>query len=258
LRIHLVQETSMHSPRSFARERRTLLTAGAVLGLAASLRPQLLFAQAVGSTLRIGTIGAGRIGGTLGGLWVRAGHPVMFSSKDPQEGEALAARLGPLARAGSVAEAIAFGEVVLLAVPYGAMPEIGREYGEALKGKIVIDAGNAIAGRDGPIADEADREGIGLTSQKYLPGTRLVRAFNTIGYTILASEAARADPKLPIPIAGDDAEAVKVAAALVHDAGFEPVVAGGLADARRFQRGAPGYGPSANAAELRRKLRSAP
>ena len=88
-------------------------------------------------------------------------------------------------------------------------------------------------------------------------GTRLVRAFNTIGYTIIASEAGRPDPKLPIPIAGDDAEAVQVAAELVRDAGFEPVIAGRLVDARRFQRGAPGYGPSANAAELREKLRSA-
>jgi len=84
-----------------------------------------------------------------------------------------------------------------------------------------------------------------------------VRAFNTIGYTIIASEAGRADPRLPIPIAGDDSEAVQVAAELVRDAGFEPVIAGGLAEARRFQRGAPGYGPSANAAELRQKLRSA-
>ena len=248
----------MHSPRPFERRRRGLLAAGAVLGLAASLRPRSLLAQDAAGRLRIGTIGAGRIGGTVGGLWVRAGHPVMFSSKDAQEGQALAARLGAPARAGRVPEAIAFGDVVLLAVPYGAMPEIGRDFGEALKGKIVIDAGNAIAGRDGAIADEADREGIGLTSQKYLPGARLVRAFNTIGYTILASEAGRAEPRLPIPIAGDDAEAVKVAAALVRDAGFEPVVAGGLADARRFQRGAPGYGPSADAAELRAKLRSAP
>jgi 8-hydroxy-5-deazaflavin:NADPH oxidoreductase len=248
----------MHPPRPSGRERRTWLAAGAVLGLAAALRPQRLFAQAAASRLRIGTIGAGRIGGTVGGLWVRAGHPVMFSSKDAQEGETLAARLGPPARAGSVAEAIAFGDVVFLAVPYGAMPEIGREYGAALKGKIVLDAGNAIAGRDGPIADEADREGIGLTSQKYLPGARLVRAFNTISYTLLASEAGRAEPRLPIPIAGDDAAAVKVAADLVRDAGFEPVLAGGLAEARRFQRGAPSYGPSADAAELRRKLRSTP
>jgi predicted dinucleotide-binding enzyme len=248
----------MHSSRLAKPERRRWLGAGVALALAAALRPRLVFAQPLERKLRIGTIGAGRIGGTVGGLWVRAGHPVMFSSKDPQEGQALAAKLGPLARAGSVAEAIAFGDVVFLAVPYGAMPEIGREYGAALQRKIVLDAGNAIAGRDGPIVEEADREGIGLTSQKYLPGARLVRAFNTIAYTILASEAGRVEPRLPIPIAGDDGEAVEVAAGLVRDAGFEPVVAGGLAEARRFQRGAPGYGPSANAAELRRKLRSTP
>ena len=239
-------------------ERRTLLIAASVLGLAAVLRPQRAGAQPGQGKLRIGTIGAGRIGGAVGGLWVRADHPVMFSSKDASEGKALAEKLGPPARAGSVEEAIAFGDVIFLAVPYGAMPAIGREYGAALKGKIVLDAGNAVSARDGPIADEADRDGIGLTTQKYLPGARIVRAFNTIGYTILQAEAGRADPKLPIPIAGDDADAVRIAGELVRDAGFEPVVAGGLADARRFQRGAPGYGPKANAAELREKLRSAP
>jgi 8-hydroxy-5-deazaflavin:NADPH oxidoreductase len=244
------------SPRPFVRARRTVLIAGGALGIGAMLRPGLLSAQTASGKLRIGTIGAGRIGGTVGGLWVKAGHPVMFSSKNPDEGKELAAKLGSLARAGTVAEAIAFGDVVFLAVPYGAMPDIGRDHGAALKGKIVLDAGNAVAGRDGAIADEADREGIGLTTQKYLPGARIVRAFNTVGYTILASEAGRGDPKLPIPIAGDDAEAVKVAAELVRDAGFEPVVAGGLAEARAFQRGAPGYGVHANAAELRQKLRS--
>jgi predicted dinucleotide-binding enzyme len=248
----------MHRPPPFASRRRALLIASGALGVIVVLRPGALRAQSSAGKLRIGTIGAGRIGGTVGALWVRAGHPVMFSSKDPEEGKALASRLGPLARAGTVAEAIAFGDAVFLAVPYGAMPEIGRDHGAALKGKIVLDAGNAVPGRDGAIAEEAEREGIGLTTQKYLPGARIVRAFNTIGYTILQAEAGRADPKLPIPIAGDDAEAVRIAAELVRDAGFEPVVAGGLADARRFQRGAPGYGPKANAAELREKLRSAP
>ena len=100
--------------------------------------------------------------------------------------------------------------------------------------------------------------GIGITSQKYLAGTRLVRAFNTISYLILGQEANRPEPRLPIPIAGDDAAAVQVAALLVRDAGFEPVVAGTLADARRFQMGGPGYGPAANAAELKRKLSLAP
>jgi 8-hydroxy-5-deazaflavin:NADPH oxidoreductase len=239
-------------------ERRTLLIAGSALGLAAALWPGSVRAQPAGGELRIGTIGAGRIGGTVGGLWVKAGHPVMFSAKSSDEAQQVAARLGPPARAGTVAEAIAFGDVVFLAVPYGAMAEIGRDFGAALAGKIVIDCGNAVSGRDGAIADVADRDGIGLTSQRFLPGARLVRAFNTIGSTIIASESGRPDPKLPIPIAGDDAEAVKVAADLVRDAGFEPVIVGGLAEARRFQRGAPGYGPAANAAALREKLRAAP
>ncbi len=239
-------------------DRRLLLVAGGALGIAAALRPLAARAQAASGTLRIGTIGAGRIGATVGGLWVKAGHPVMFSAKGADEAEEVAARLGPPARAGTVAEAIAFGDVVFLAVPYGAMAAIARDHGAALGGKIVLDCGNAVAGRDGAIADVADREGIGLTSQKFLPGARLVRVFNTIGYTVLASEAGRPDPKLPIPIAGDDAQAVQVAAGLVRDAGFEPVVAGGLAEARRFQRGAPGYGPSASADELRRRLRAAP
>ncbi len=246
----------MHRPIDL--ERRTLLIAGGVLGLGAAMQPRFAAAQSASGKLRIGTIGAGRIGGTVAGLWVKAGHPVMLSAKNADEAKEVAAKLGPPASAGTVAEAIAFGDVIFLAVPYGAMPEIGRDYGEALKGKIVLDCGNAVSGRDGAIADVADRDGIGLTSQKFLLGARLVRVFNTIGYTIIASEAGRPDPRLPIPIAGDDAEAVKIAVGLVQEAGFDPVVAGGLSEARRFQRGAPGYGPSANAAELRQKLRATP
>src|SRR5215472_9655500 len=108
--------------------------------------------------------------------------------------------------------------------------------------------------RAGVIADEVEREGVGITSQKYLPGTHLVRAFNTLAYTIFVREANRPDPKLAIPIAGDDSEALAIAAGLVRDAGFEPVVVGKLVDARRFQRGAPGYGQSVTAAELRQTL----
>ena len=157
------------------------------------------------------------------------------------------------------AEAIDFGEAVFLAVPYGAMPQIGRDFGAQLAGKVVLDAGNAVESRDGAaIAAEAEQNGIGMTSQKYLPGARLVRAFNTLGYTILEREANRAEPRLAIPIAGDDAAALQVAAALVRDAGFEPVVVGKLADARRFQRGAPGYGQVVSAAELRKTLSLAP
>jgi hypothetical protein len=119
----------------------------------------------------------------------------MFSAKNIGEAKEVAARLGAPARAGTVEEAIAFGDVVFLAVPYGAMEAIGRDHGAALKGKIVLDCGNAVSGRDGAIADVADRDGIGITSQRFLPGARLVRVFNTIGYTIIASEAGRPEPR---------------------------------------------------------------
>jgi predicted dinucleotide-binding enzyme len=166
----------------------------------------------------------------------------------------LVAGLGPLAQAGTVEQAIAFGDVVLLTVPYGALPQIGRDYAAQLKGKIVLDTCNAVAARDGAVADEVEANGIGVTSQKYLPGTRLVRAFNTMSYKIFASEANRPDPKLAVPIAGDDQDAVRVAASLVRDAGFDPVVVGKLADAKLFQRGGPGYGQQVSAAELKQKL----
>src|SRR5207249_2914611 len=83
----------------------------------------------------------------------------------------------------------------------GALPQLGRDYGGALQGKIVLDACNAVPARDGVIADEVERDGVGITSQKYLPGTHLVRAFNTLSYTIFVREANRSDPKLAIPIA---------------------------------------------------------
>lgn len=243
----------------FDQVRRELLIAGSASVFAVALKPWHALAQAAGGAKsRIGIIGSGRIGGTIGGLWVKAGHPVLFSSRHPDELKELVAGLGGLARAGTVAQAIEFGDVVFIAVPYGALPQIGQDYKDALKGKIVLDACNAVASRDGAIASEADRDGVGVTSQRLLPGTRLVRAFNTMSYMIFAREANRPDPKLAIPIAGDDPEAVKVTAGLVRDAGFDPVVVGKLADASRFQRGAPGYGQSVTAAELRQKLSLAP
>ena len=228
------------------------MTAGSALLFGAALSP--LRAQTNGEKLPIGTIGAGRIGSTIGGLWVKSGHKVLFSSRHPEELKDLVAGLGPLAQAGTVEQAIAFGEVVLLTVPYGALPQIGRDYATQLKGKIVLDTCNAVSARDGAVADEVEANGIGLISQKYLPGTRLVRAFNTMSYKIFASEANRSDPKLAVPIAGDDQDAVRVAAALVRDAGFDPVVVGKLADAKLFQRGGPGYGQQVSAAELKQKL----
>lgn len=237
------------------RHRRAVLAGSGALLLSAAFRPAVSRAQTSGGgKIPIGTIGAGHIGSTIGGLWVKDGHKVFFSDRHPEQLKDLVAGLGPLAQAGTVPQAIAFGEAILLTVPYGAIPQIGRDYATELKGKIVLDTCNAVAARDGDIADEVEKNGIGVTSQKYFPGARLVRAFNTMGYMYFAQEANRAGPKLAVPIAGDDAEAVQVAAGLVRDAGFDPVVVGKLADAKLFQRGAPGYGQRVTADELKQKL----
>jgi predicted dinucleotide-binding enzyme len=241
------------------RGRRALLGAAGAFALQGMLRPTTASAEtAPGPKTKIGIIGAGHIGSTIGELWIKAGHPVLLSSRHPEELKDLVERLGPLAQAGSVDQAIGFGDVVFIAVPYGALPQIGKDYGKSLAGKIVLEADNAVAARDGAIADEVERDGIGVTSQKYLPGARLVRAFNTLGSMIFAREANRPAPRLAVPIAGDDQEAVQVAAGLVRDAGFDPVEVGKLADARRFQRGGPGYGQDVSAAELKQKLSLAP
>lgn len=234
-------------------DRRVLVGGVGALILDAILRPAILNAQGT-SPSRIGIVGSGHIGGTIGGLWIKRGHPVMFSSRHPEELKDMVTQLGSLAQAGTVEQAIAFGDVLFVAVPYGAIPQIGKDYSSAMKGKVLLDACNAVSARDGAVADEVEQNGIGVTSQKYLSGARVVRAFNTMSYMVFAREANRPDPKLAIPIAGDDQQAVQTAAGLVRDAGFDPVVVGKLADARRFQRGQPGYGQQISAAELKQKL----
>src|ERR1044071_7611490 len=165
------------------------------------------FAQS--TTLKIATIGAGNIGSTVGGFWIKAGHPVLLSSRHPEELKPLVDRLGPLARAGTVREALAFGDVILMAVPYGAYPQIAKDYSKDFAGKIVVDAGNAVIARDGEIAKPARENGVGLTTAKLFPGARIVRAFNILG-TGRLKEMANHSPRFAIPVAGDDQEAVKV------------------------------------------------
>ena len=242
-----------HSDRP---SRRTVLRVGsfAALAFAASALSRSAFGQTPASPLKIGVIGSGHIGGTIGSLWVKAGHPVMFSSRHPEELAPLVQGLGALAKSGAVADAITFGDVVFIAVPYGAYPQIGKDYGSQLSGKVVLDAGNAVARRDGEIINEVNEEGIGVTSAKYLPGARIVRAFNTMSYRIFAAEANRAGERMAIPLAGDDKEALATASMLVLDAGFDPVVVGSLARAKDFAQGGPLYGQQLTAQEFRKRL----
>jgi predicted dinucleotide-binding enzyme len=204
--------------------------------------------------MKIGIIGTGHIGGTLAKLWVAAGHEVLISSRHPDELKPLAKQLGPRARVGTPKEAASFGDVVVVSVPYKALPELGRELKAELAGKIVLDTCNPYPGRDGDMANDARKKGTGVASPEFLPGTRLVRAFNAINSGSLSGEAHRKPPLIGIPLAGDDAEALKVAQRLVSDAGFDPVVVGGLARAKDFDVGTAVYTKLLTAAELRKAL----
>jgi hypothetical protein len=185
---------------------------------------------------KIGIIGSGRVGSAIGAVWVKAGHEVMFSSRTLENDKALAARLGPNAFGGTPREAAAFGEVVMVSVPYGALPSVGKDVGDLLKGKVVIDTCNPFPGRDGQIANWAREKGAGLASAELLPGARLVRAFNAIGAARMGS-AHKEPGRVGMPIAGDDAQAVAVASRLIRDLGYEPVLIGGLAMGKHLMPG---------------------
>ncbi len=223
----------------------------AVLALAA--RPDITVAQTAGSPLKIGMVGAGREGGALGALFVKAGHPVMFSSRNPEGLKGLAAGLGPLAQAGTVEQAIAFGDVVVIAIPYAAMEQIGKDHAAALAKKVlVIDVSNPIARRDGEdlVKRVNEQGGAGLVTAKWLPGAHIVRAFNAIGSRRLGEIAHRPGEPVGVPIAGDDPTAIAVAQRLIREIGFEPVLVGGLVMGRHLVPGTP-LGGEHTPAELR-------
>jgi predicted dinucleotide-binding enzyme len=211
-----------------------------VLALAA--QPHVAAAQATGSPLKIGMVGAGREGGALGALFVKAGHPVMFSSRHPEALKGLVAGLGPLAQAGTVEEAIAVSDVVVIAIPYAAMEQLGQAQAGALAKKVlVIDVSNPIARRDGEdlVKWVSAQGGAGLVTAKWLPGAPIVRAFNAIGSRRLAELAHRPGEPVGVPIAGDDPKAIAVAQSLIREIGFEPVLVGGLAMGRHLVPGTP-------------------
>jgi 8-hydroxy-5-deazaflavin:NADPH oxidoreductase len=229
-----------------------------LLILMTALFPVAHAAESVPQTskpMKIGIIGTGEIGGALARHWSAAGHQLVISSRHPEQLQALAKELGPNVKVGTPREAAAFGDVVMMAVPYGALPQVGRDYAGELKGKIVLDAGNPYPSRDGDMAVRDRQRGTGVASAEYLPGTRLVRAFNAINSGPLEREAFRKPERLGIPLAADDAEAMKIAAQLVSDAGFDPVPVGKLSRAREFDYGTPVYVRGMTAAELRKALK---
>jgi predicted dinucleotide-binding enzyme len=217
-------------------ERRRLLQAAGAAAAALALGAAAVRA-ATGRT-KVGIIGSGNVGSAIGGAWVKAGHEVMFSSRNLEHDKALAARIGGNARAGTPREAAAFGDVVMVSVPYRALPELGKGLADVIKGKVVIDTCNPFPGRDGEIATWAREKGAGIASAELLPGARIVRAFNAIGAGRMG--AAHEQPgRVGMPIAGDDPQAIAAASRLIRDAGYEPVLIGGLAMGKYLMPGTP-------------------
>ncbi|HEY0928879.1 MAG TPA: NADPH-dependent F420 reductase [Gemmatimonas sp.] len=208
-------------------------------------------ALSLSEPMRIGVIGSGSLGGTVGRILVGAGHEVMFSSRHPEELVEMARRFGSRASTGTPREAAEFADVILVAVPYEALPQLGRDLRTAWRGKVVLDACNASATADDEASRAARKDGVAATSARLLTGTRLVRAFSCVDATAIASSAERTSDKLGVPIAGNDAAAMRIAERLVRDAGCEPVVAGNLTAAKDFEHGTSAFRANTTAPRVR-------
>lgn len=206
--------------------------------------------------MRIGIIGSGSMGSTLGKLWAAAGHEIIYSSRHPEELSGLVKET-PRSRAAAIDAAARDGEVLFLGVPYSAMPALAPVLAPLVAGKLVLDGGNVVGRRDGALAETVEQagKGSGGWTQSMLPGARVVKAFNTVHFANLASEAHRETERIGVPIAGDDATALEQAAALVRDAGQEPLVLpGGIAASARIDFGSPVWNTNMTAKQVRATL----
>jgi 8-hydroxy-5-deazaflavin:NADPH oxidoreductase len=190
----------------------------------------------------LGIIGSGNIGSALARLAVGAGTEVVVSnSRGPQTLTDLVTELGPLATAGTVEQAAAAGDLVVLSVPLTAATALPPAL---LRGRTVLDTGNYYPFRDGRIAElDAEEVTTGELVQRHLEGARLVKAFSNIlaHHIPQLARPAGAPDRTALPVAGDDPAAKAAAAGLIDRLGFDTVDAGNLAEAWRFEPEAAAY-----------------
>ncbi len=246
-------------------DRRTALA----LGLGAALAPAIAWAQAVpaqrpytpsetqhplpktAAPMKIGIIGSGIVGGNLGEVFNRAGHNVMFSDRDPAASRARSER-APGSRVGTVEEAIAFADILVLAVPPVVLPALAQEHLARLKGKILLDVTNPNPERDSKeLVDMVLAQGTGTWVTSLFPGARVVRGFSSVGGRF--NEAGQPGEKIGVPLASDDPEAAATIARLAKSAGYEPVIVGNAATAKKYELRTPASGAHP-VSELRRLL----
>jgi 8-hydroxy-5-deazaflavin:NADPH oxidoreductase len=192
--------------------------------------------------MKIGIIGSGNIGGNLGKHWATAGHEVMFSSRHPEELKSMADEVG--AKIGTTEETATFGEVILLAIPYGKVPDLAEQV-SSLANKILIDAGNPYPSRDGDVAqkviDDESQTATGYVASQF-PGAKTVKAFNSIYFKVLEEKAFRSgDDRIAVQVCGDDRQAKETVKKLIEDIGFAPQDLGDLSQGVLFEPDAPLY-----------------
>ena len=185
--------------------------------------------------MKIGIIGSGNIGGTLGQHWAKAGHEVMFSSRHPEDLELLAEKVG--AKTGTIAEAAA-SEVILLAIPFGKVAEVAQQI-ESLAGKILIDATNPYPQRDGDMARQVIADPLQTSTgyvAKQFSDAHVIKAFNSIYFKVLEEQAFRSgDDLIAVQLCGDDPVAKETVKQLIEAIGFAPQDLGGLSISKLFE-----------------------
>lgn len=192
--------------------------------------------------MKIGIIGSGNIGGTLGQHWAKAGHEVIFSSRNPEDLKSMAEEVG--AKTGVVQETAAFADVILLAIPFGKVPEVSQQVGR-LDRKILIDATNPYPQRDGEVAQQViaddSQTATGYVASQF-PGAHTVKAFNSIYFKVLAEQAFRAGgDRIAVQVCGDDLQAKQTVKQLIEEIGFAPQDIGNLSSGTLFEPDAPLY-----------------
>lgn len=192
--------------------------------------------------MKIGIIGSGNIGGTLGRHWAKVGHEVMFSSRNPEQLQSMAEAAG--AKTGTIRETAAFADVILLAIPFGKIPEVAQQVGR-FERKILIDATNPYPQRDGDVAqqviDDDAQTATGFVASQFA-GAQTVKAFNSIYFKVLEEQAFRSGgDQVAVQICGDDPQAKQTVKQLIKEIGFAPQDIGNLSSGTLFEPDAPLY-----------------
>ena len=198
----------------------------------------------------IGVIGAGHLGTSVGLACAKGGHEIILSSRHPERIRTDAKNV----QVSTIANCALEAEIILLATPYSTLPELARKLEIAISEKIVIDATNPDPSDKGELAETSRREGMGVTTQKYLKTAKVIRAFSSINAGNVTCSRKQPLP-LAVPVAGDDEKAVEIVKKIVRDAGCVPVVTGNLASGRIFEWGNPGCFVNTNESDFRKQIK---